>query len=92
MKEGIDKSSIGESILRRRRMRYLPLIALILYCVSGVPLHAYVDPGSGSLAIQAILAGFLGVLLAFKIYWKKLVAFFGNLFRRSANHEKGNPP
>lgn len=36
----------------------------------------YLDPGSGSFIIQMLLAGFLGLAVAVKIYWKKIVAFF----------------
>jgi hypothetical protein len=36
----------------------------------------YLDPGSGSFIIQMVLAGFLGIAIAVKIYWKKIVAFF----------------
>ncbi len=66
--------------------RYFPLIPLAIYIISADTAHAYVDPGSGSVAVQAILAGFLGFLLALKIYWKKLV----NLFRKNEKTEKEN--
>lgn len=36
----------------------------------------YLDPGSGSFIIQMILAGSLGIAIAIKIYWKKIVALF----------------
>lgn len=36
----------------------------------------YLDPGSGSFIIQMILAGFLGIAVAIRIYWKKILAFF----------------
>ena len=36
----------------------------------------YLDPSSGSFIIQMLLAGFLGIAVAVKIYWKKIVAFF----------------
>jgi hypothetical protein len=36
----------------------------------------YLDPGSGSFIIQMLLAGFLGIAVAVRIYWKKIVAFF----------------
>lgn len=36
----------------------------------------YLDPGSGSFIIQMILAGTLGIAVAIRIYWKKIVAFF----------------
>lgn len=36
----------------------------------------YLDPGSGSFIIQMLLAGLFGILVAMRIYWKKIVAFF----------------
>lgn len=36
----------------------------------------YLDPGSGSFIIQMLLAGLFGILVAIRIYWKKIVAFF----------------
>ena len=40
----------------------------------------YIDPGSGSFALQVLVGGFLGALVAVKVYWRKLVdglkAFF----------------
>lgn len=36
----------------------------------------YLDPGTGSFIIQILLAGLLGIGVAVKIYWKKIVAFF----------------
>ena len=36
----------------------------------------YLDPGSGSFIIQMLLAGALGIGVALRIYWKKIVAFF----------------
>lgn len=46
------------------------------------PLHifllpaAYLDPGSGSLIIQVLLAVALGGGYLVKVYWKKIKAFF----------------
>ncbi len=37
---------------------------------------AYLDPGSGSFIIQMLLAGLLGIAVAVRIYWKKIIAFF----------------
>ncbi|MDY6874031.1 MAG: hypothetical protein SVR81_08725 [Chloroflexota bacterium] len=36
----------------------------------------YLDPGSGSFIIQMLLAGALGIGVALRIYWEKIVAFF----------------
>lgn len=36
----------------------------------------YLDPGSGSFIIQMLLAGLLGIAVAVRIYWKKIIKFF----------------
>jgi hypothetical protein len=36
----------------------------------------YIDPGSGSYLIQAIIAAVLGALFYFKTIWWKLKSFF----------------
>lgn len=36
----------------------------------------YVDPGSGSYLIQAIIAGILGILFYFKNIWWSIRSFF----------------
>jgi hypothetical protein len=37
----------------------------------------YLDPGSGSLIIQAIIAGIAGSAYAVKIYYHKIKSFLG---------------
>ena len=36
---------------------------------------AYLDPGSGSLIIQVLIGGLLGLLVAVKLYWGKIIGF-----------------
>jgi len=43
--------------------------------------HAYLDPGTGSYALQIIIAGIVSVLFSLKMYWRRIVDFFNNLFR-----------
>jgi len=38
--------------------------------------HAYMNPGTGSMILQALVAGFAVISVTVKIYWYKLVAFF----------------
>jgi hypothetical protein len=38
---------------------------------------AYVDPGTGSFVIQAVVAMFAGAAVALKVYWTKLMGLFG---------------
>ena len=37
--------------------------------------HAYIDPGSGSLILQVLIGGVVGIVVAIKLYWKKIIAF-----------------
>lgn len=39
-------------------------------------LVAYIDPGSGSLLIQALIAAVLGIAYTVKVYWRKIIGFF----------------
>jgi hypothetical protein len=43
---------------------------------------AYIDPGSGSMIIQVIIATILGGLMAIKIFWQRISCFFKNLFSK----------
>ena len=38
--------------------------------------QAYLDPGTGSMAIQLLLAGVVGVLATFRLYWDRMKTFF----------------
>jgi hypothetical protein len=37
----------------------------------------YLDPGVGSVVLQVIIAGVLGVGVFIKLFWKKIKSFFG---------------
>lgn len=41
--------------------------------------HAYLDPGTGSMILQMLAAGFLGGLYTVKVYWAHVSNFFRNL-------------
>jgi len=54
--------------------------------------HAYLDPGSGSLVVQALVAAAAALSVAVKIYWHKLIALFRILKRpgKATQGEKKN--
>ncbi len=37
---------------------------------------AYLDPGTGSIILQVILASLLAVAVAFRVFWRKLKGVF----------------
>ena len=46
-------------------------------------IHAYIDPGTGSLIIQVLIASFFGALFLLKVFWGKVKAFLNNLLART---------
>jgi hypothetical protein len=53
-------------------------IALVLVaCLSiASPAYAYLDPGTGSMLISAVLGVAAAVALAVKMFWYRLIGFF----------------
>ena len=71
-------------------MRSLPKIATaaaFIAVLSMRPAHAYIDPATGSYVLQVLIAGFLGALLAIKMFWHRILLFFQNLTSRSKADE-----
>ena len=48
---------------------------------------AYLDPGSGSFILQALIATLAGILVAVNIYWQKIKRFLGR--SRDEGDEQG---
>ena len=54
---------------------YVLLISAILLTIT-TPAMAYIDPGSGSAIMSAIIGFFVAIGLAVKTYWYKIKSFF----------------
>jgi len=50
--------------------------------------HAYLDPGTGSIIIQALLGFLAAVAVALKLYWHKFLRFLG--IRKKINFDDEN--
>ncbi len=64
------------------------IISLSVLCVlmlSVNPAYAYIDPGTGSMILQAVLAAIVGSAVAIKIFWRKIKSLCLRLVG------KGNP-
>ena len=59
------------------------ILAFALYFFFPSISYAYLDMGTGSYIIQAILAGFFAGLFFIKIYWFKFSKFISKLFGRA---------
>ena len=47
---------------------------LFVYLITTSPAFAYIDPGSGSVLVQMVVAGIVSILVAIKMYWYRLKA------------------
>ena len=61
--------------------------ALILLPSARTPFHAYIDAGTGSMIIQAVIGGSLAGLVALRIFWGRITTFFKNRFSRGTKRE-----
>ena len=57
------------------RRPYLLIAALL--AVFALPAYAYLDPASGSMLLQMIVGGIAGLALAIKLFWYRILGFFG---------------
>jgi len=40
------------------------------------PVSAYLDPGTGSMLLQALIAALMGMGITLKIYWERIKNYF----------------
>jgi len=63
------------------------LIALLFISFLPNNAHAYIDPGSGSMILQLLLAGVAGIGMFCKLYWRRVCGFF----KKSQTSQIQNP-
>lgn len=70
--------------------KYILLISLLALIFSiSTPAYAYLDPGTGSVLIQGLLAGLVSALAVLKLYWQKIKHF---IFRSKKSSAQQPPP
>ena len=52
--------------------------AVAVCFIMATPAHAYLDPGTGSMLLQGLAAGLLGV----GVFWRKIVTFCKDIFQK----------
>lgn len=65
--------------------RCLALLVAIGLFAFEAPVHAYLDPGSGSMLLQILLGGFAAAGVIVKLYWNRLTSLFR---RKEADHHR----
>jgi len=70
-------------------MNGLLLTGLLFSPLEGT--NAYLDPGSGSLILQVILAVLLGGFFIIRSYWNKIIDGVRKIFSRQEKGEENEP-
>ena len=60
----------------------IPGVVLALFVVSTKPAYAYIDPGTGSMIVQAIAAAVLTAGAMAGVFWRAIKNFFVNMGSR----------
>jgi hypothetical protein len=65
--------------------------SLLLFFMNSIHLSdvsvvlAYIDPGTGSILLQALIATLVGAAVAIKLFWHRILKFLG--IRKNTNPE-----
>lgn len=54
----------------------LAVVVTLFSIILAKPAYAYIDPGTVSFAVQAIVAALAAGLFAMKLWWYKIINFF----------------
>ena len=69
---------------KRSRARAVLCLFVLISIAAPPPAHAYIDPSSGSLLFQVIVAAVLGVVLSVRRWWARAIGLARGLLGRVA--------
>jgi len=84
---------ITSKATRLPQIHLIVLMGSLLHCA---PAYAYLDPGTGSMILQGIIAGLALAGVTLRHYWYRIMSFFGkgkpqaNLLEDDSEHEVGS--
>jgi hypothetical protein len=73
--------------MKRAKLSTTLVVPALLYLPFHQAVHAYIDPGTGSIVLQAVIGALVGGLVAIGLFWNRIKAFVRNLFSRSKKSE-----
>jgi hypothetical protein len=71
-----------------RRVVTSLIVSLVGIVILSSPAHAYLDPGTGNVMLQLLLAGLAGVAAVAKLYWAQIVRFLRGRRGRQISDER----
>lgn len=69
----------------RNRLTWMSVMFLIIYAN---PAYAYLDPGTGSIILQGLIAGLLAIAAAGGAFWQRIKSFFAKLSSSEKSSKK----
>jgi len=66
------------------KLNFYYLVILIFFLFTSRA-YAYLDPGTGTIILQAILAFIAASIATLSFYWNKVKLFFSNFFKKMKN-------
>ena len=58
------------------------IIILLSFFILTTKAHAYLDPGTGSIILQAIVGAFAAFFTSIYIFWAKVKNFYKKIFKK----------
>lgn len=66
------------------------VLAIILFGASSAPAYAYLDPGTGSMILQALIGAAAAGVTVISVYWQKVKAFVSEKFVKTSKKHVEN--
>ena len=63
-------------------------LIIIYFLFSITKAHAYLDPGTGSIILQAILGFIAAAAATMSIYWEKFKSFINKILKKTKDNTK----
>ena len=66
----------------KRKINFIIIFIIIFFQLNNNA-YAYLDPGTGSIILQALIAFFAGAAAFVSLYWRKVKNYISNLFSKN---------
>ena len=67
--------------------RFALILFPFIYFSTQTIAHAYIDPATGTIILQALIGGIVAAGAAISLYWRKLKSFFSKKKKDEKNPE-----
>ena len=74
-------------MIYKKFMKKIIILSLIINLILANKAFAYLDPGTGSIILQAILGVIAATASYCAFYWNKVKSFFKNIFKKKENNK-----